>query len=284
MGTDMSEMTAFVDVVELAEQWPTKILAALKRLKKEQIIDLDDALYVKDGGFTYVFFGPVIDVPLPIIALTVNRSYALTVEIDRPTGRTQGVLVSRGTSCGGFAFYLSGDNHLVHEYACAGARYTVRSDVEVPAGPSTLRYVFTKTGHLQGTAALFINDRRVGAITIPHTWPHVIASADCSSGQARYQWRSASGEEDCSFAGTIRTVMISCAINGAEARPGRAVHDRKKAVIMPQAHRPVSLSLDTLKDDQLRALLGRVQTLLRARQHDADEVAIDVRSRARHAS
>lgn len=93
----MSAMTALLDSVAPAEQQAVEVgaasteqrtaevLAALNRLWSDEVIALDDVLYVADGCVTYVSFGPVASVPPPVLALTVNRPYALAVEVERPT-------------------------------------------------------------------------------------------------------------------------------------------------------------------------------------------------------
>jgi hypothetical protein len=206
-------------VAKPAEQRLAEILATLRWLRIDQAITLDDALYVKDGGFTYLSFGRVVDGRALAMALTVNRSYALTVEVDRRTTCREGLLLSYDTDSGGFVFYVH-DNRLVYEYTCAGAVYTVRSDKEVPTGPATLRLVFTKTGHLQGLVALYINDGKVGEVAIPHLWPYVSAGQDRVNADAgRTSWGN--GEKDeRSFTGTIKAIMITGVLSGAAAQTG----------------------------------------------------------------
>ena len=227
----MSAMTSLLDSVAPAEQQAVEVgaasteqrtaevLAALNRLRSDEVIALDDVLYVADGCVTYVSFGPVASVPPPVLALTVNRPYALAVEVERPTRHSEGRLLSCRIPSGGFVLSVR-DSRLVHEYTCGGAMYTVRSDREVPTGSSTLRYVFTPTGHLQGSGALYINDRRVGARAIPHTWPCVTASEDHGSGQARGTSPRTRAQEELSFTGTIKTVMFVGVLRGADAPTG----------------------------------------------------------------
>jgi hypothetical protein len=202
-------------VAKPAEQRLAEILATLRWLRIDQAITIDDALYVKDGGFTYLSFGRVVDGRALAMALT--GPYALTVEVDRRTTCREGLLLSYDTDSGGVVFYVY-DNRLVYEYSCAGAVYTVQSDKEVPTGPATLRVVFTKTGHLQGLVALYINDGKVGEVAIPHLWPYVSAGQDRVNADAgRTSWGNGEKNER-SFTGMIKAIMITGVLSGAAAQ------------------------------------------------------------------
>jgi hypothetical protein len=205
-------MTKESVVADPDEQWVADVLVTLERLRAEKAIDLDRVLCVAHGCFTYAWYGGIAHLPTTAVLLTMNRSYAITLEVERLHRRSEGVLISCGNLSGGFVFSIS-HNQLRYEYHCAGALYTIRSDREIPAGASTLRFVFTRTGHLQGIGTLYINDEQVGKASIPHTLPYLISSEepDSRGGEAAGMGRSES--EMGPSLRMIKGVMISSADN-----------------------------------------------------------------------
>src|SRR4030095_550927 len=72
------------------------------------------------------------------------------------------VLLSLGGRFGGFSFYVQ-KNRLNYSYNRVGLEpYQVTSTEAAPAGTARLRVEFTTAGPNSGSAALFINDKRVG--------------------------------------------------------------------------------------------------------------------------
>jgi hypothetical protein len=194
------------------ERWVAEVVATLRRLRAEKALDLDNILCVVHGCFTYFMFGGVVHLPTTAVAFTVNRSHAITVEVERPTPRREGVLVSYGGHGGGFTFRVR-DNRLTYDYYCAGALYTISSDREIPVGTSSLRFVFTKTGHLQGTGTLFINGEQVGQGRIPHILPYLIPS---EGPDARPNGTGVASRHEMGGSptiGRIKVIMISSADN-----------------------------------------------------------------------
>jgi hypothetical protein len=205
------------------ERWVAEGLATVGRLRAERTIDLDHVLFAAQGGFTFVLFDGKGQLPLTAAVLTVNRSHAITVKVERRHIRAEGVLVSCNNHGGGFVLYIK-NNRLGYEYNCAGAVYTIRSDREVPVGASTLQFVFTKTGHLQGTGALYVNDEQVGNVCIPHTLPYL-----CPNDEARVQsgWSPAecgSERQEFPIFGMIKEVEISSDDGAPAAVQGIGMH------------------------------------------------------------
>ena len=90
-----------------------------------------------------------------------GRAFSLTAQVDIPAGGAEGVLFSLGGRFGGFSFFVQKER-LLFVYNYFGAeRYVVASTDAVPKGPATLRMEYTPAGE-KGTAALFINGRKVG--------------------------------------------------------------------------------------------------------------------------
>ena len=100
-----------------------------------------------------------------------NRSFSLTADVEIPAAGAEGVFLALvGLFCG-FSFFVQ-NNKLNFVYNFFGLeRYVVASTEHVPAGAAKLRMEFTSTGNNAGTAAIFINDRKVGEGAIPKTVP-----------------------------------------------------------------------------------------------------------------
>ena len=100
-----------------------------------------------------------------------DRSHSITAEVEIPPGGAEGVLLSMGGRFAGFSFFVQ-QNRLHYAYNFFGLeRYNVTSTESLPPGAVTLRMDFTRTGENQGTAALFINDRKVGEGSIAKMVP-----------------------------------------------------------------------------------------------------------------
>jgi hypothetical protein len=179
-----------------------EIVATLHRLWSSGMHGLKEAFYTTGEQSLYVHFGAVERVPHQVAVSTLNQSYTVTVEVDRPDTRAEGILIALGNEAGG-SVVLVHDNQLVHEYHYASACYSIRSDCMVPTGPSTLRFVFTKTGHLRGIGALYIDGRKVGEALIPHTLPYYTAVGGAVA--------SAPFSRELLFTGTVKQVLIETA-------------------------------------------------------------------------
>jgi arylsulfatase len=98
-------------------------------------------------------------------------SYTITADVEIPAGGAEGVLLSLGGRFAGFSFFIQ-KGKLNYAYNWVGLeRYTVTSTDAAPNGAVTLRVEFTSAGPGSGTAALFINDKRVGEGKIAHLVP-----------------------------------------------------------------------------------------------------------------
>lgn len=100
-----------------------------------------------------------------------NRSFSLTADVELPSGGAEGVLLALGGRFSGFSFFVQ-NNRLSFVYNFFGLeRYSIVSTEQLPKGSAKLRMEFTSTGNNSGTAALFINERKVGEGAIPKTVP-----------------------------------------------------------------------------------------------------------------
>jgi hypothetical protein len=204
------------------DRWAARVLEILRRLRAERALKLDNVLISVDSCFTYLLSCAPAHLPTTAALLTVNRSHAITVEVERLTRRCDGVLISCGSHGGGYVLRVQG-GRLRYEYLCAGAMYTVTSDREVPLGPSTLRFVFTKTGHLRGIGALYIDNQQVGLGHISNTLPYLISSEGPDERPVGTEPMDRHGRGGNRPFDTIKLVMISCADNPEPLPPAGSV-------------------------------------------------------------
>jgi hypothetical protein len=101
-----------------------------------------------------------------------NRSYSISAEAVIPQEGAEGVLLAQGGRFGGHGLFVQ-DRKLVYVYNVAGAYvYTITSTEDVPSGPTTLRFEFSRKGTAMGaggTGRLYINGKQVGEGAIART-------------------------------------------------------------------------------------------------------------------
>jgi arylsulfatase len=131
---------------------------------------------------SYVYYPGIARVLTGGAPKIMHRSYQITAEIDRADTSAEGVLIAHGGQNGGYALYIQ-NNRLVHHYNSVGTHYQLVSERELPAGPLTVKFVFTKTGHLQGTGALFVNEEKVAEGPLPKTIPNRISDEGLDIGR-----------------------------------------------------------------------------------------------------
>lgn len=90
-----------------------------------------------------------------------DRSYWISVDLQRASPDAEGVLFALGSSQAGYGMYIQ-NNRLIYEMALGDATNRIVSTREMPLGRSTVRYAFTRSGPYQGTGTLFIDDQQVG--------------------------------------------------------------------------------------------------------------------------
>lgn len=92
-------------------------------------------------------------------------SHTITAEIVREPGRGDGVILAHGSRHAGYALFVK-DGKLIYEQSLAPWVERIESDVPLPDGPVTVRYVQTMTSRpFDGGGALFIGDRKAGERT-----------------------------------------------------------------------------------------------------------------------
>lgn len=171
----------FAESHDLADQYPEKLQELqelwLAEAENYGVLPLNDKTIEllsfvtpestrAQNKFTYYpGFAHLLTDAAPQIA---NKSYSITVPVNRSSTLSEGVLVAHGDHDSGYVFYLM-NNRLVFEYNCVGNLIKIESDTEVPVGSSTLKFEFKKTNEISGIGNLFINNQKVGEGSIPRT-------------------------------------------------------------------------------------------------------------------
>ena len=114
-----------------------------------------------------------------VAARVLNKTHSVTVKVDVPKEGAEGVLLCHGSNAGGYTLFVKDKKlHYVHNYVGA-EEFHVASSVDVPTGPTELRYEFEVTGKpdlakgkgTPGKAQLYIDGKLVGETNLPFTVP-----------------------------------------------------------------------------------------------------------------
>lgn len=122
-------------------------------------------------------------------------------------GDADGTIVSSGDRFCGYALFIK-DGYLVHDYNTAGTHYLARSSVVVPAGPTTLRYRFRKTGALRGLGSCAVDATDGDEMELARTLGVHISPAGLSIGWSALSPVSDLFESPFPFAGRIDEVVF----------------------------------------------------------------------------
>jgi arylsulfatase A-like enzyme len=141
-----------------------------------------------------------------------NVSYTITATVDCTgldvaAGGADGTILNSGDRFCGYALFIK-DGHLVHDYNAAGTHYVARSSGLVPAGPTRLRYRFTKTGELRGLGACSIDGSDGDPIELGRTLGVHISPAGLSVGWSALSPVSDLFESPFRFGGRIDEVVF----------------------------------------------------------------------------
>jgi arylsulfatase A-like enzyme len=121
------------------------------------------------GGATakrdrWELYPPVSRYNADVAPSTGTRPFVITADVTLGEGR-EGAIVARGSSNGGFAFYVR-ERRLVFDYNHFHAHTRVASTVELPSGPCTVGLRMDREGR-SGTATLLLDGAEVGSVVIP---------------------------------------------------------------------------------------------------------------------
>ncbi|MBP1763543.1 MAG: Arylsulfatase, partial [Firmicutes bacterium] len=157
--------------------------------------------------------------PVPFAASpkVYNRPFSITADTVIPQGGAEGILLAQGGRGGGYTFFVK-DKKLHFIYNFLGAElFTLTSNEEVPEGEVKLRYEFEPTGKPNPAAGhgvpangqIYINDKLVGAIAMPHTVLNMFSTEGLSCGYDAGDRVAPKEYSDAfKFTGTIKRVTL----------------------------------------------------------------------------
>lgn len=179
LSTDPAELNNLAaqhpDVVErLKTKW-------LEAAQKYQVLPLDDRNLViklvqdrQQYGLRpkWVFYPPIERLARDIAPIVCALSHTIDIQIDRPNGNEDGVLIAQGAKYAGWVIYIQ--NGVLHyEQSLTPYREAMQGSTTLPAGPLTIRYQQRMTGRpFDGEGALFVN----GAEVARHKYERVLFS------------------------------------------------------------------------------------------------------------
>ncbi|MEZ5077081.1 MAG: arylsulfatase [Solirubrobacterales bacterium] len=135
-----------------------------------------------------------------------DASHSIQAEIDRGSD-DDGVIVAHGGCSGGYALYVL-DGRLTYHYNRAGRRFRVSSEEQLPAGISTVRMEFARSGRCSGHVTLLVDGVAVGDGEIAETLPYAQSVEGFDVGQDRLTPVADEYESPFPFAGTLDHVVI----------------------------------------------------------------------------
>jgi arylsulfatase A-like enzyme len=220
----------FSEARNLASEFPEKVEEMVSRwwaeAGKYNVLPLDPRLATRTLDPSaprvtprpqYVFYPGGGEVAATAAPPVLNRSHAITAEVEIPAGGAEGVLLALGGRFGGYSFYIQdGTLTYVHNYVGL-EEYRVEAPDAVSPGAHTLRYEFEVTGEPDysvgkgspGIGRLFVDDMQVGEgqipATVPLLWP---LGENLTCGYDKRSVVTDAYEPPFAFTGTLKRVVV----------------------------------------------------------------------------
>jgi arylsulfatase len=212
--------------------------------RKYDVLPLDDRFAERGdpslrpsliAGRTDFDYYPGTRIPEPSAANTKNTSHTISATIEVPQEGADGVLAAEGGTPGGFTLYIK-DGKPVYEYNyVAHERYAITSAERLSAGPAVIRVDFAYDGGgigKGGTAALFVNDKKVGEGRIEKTSPSRFGAESFDVGMDNGSPVSESYQPPFAYTGTIKKVQVHITPSGLSASDQEKVRDAERTAAM----------------------------------------------------
>ncbi len=205
---------------DLAEQEPDKLaeLADLwwQEAERHGVLPLDDRLLELFGARfransphpperRYVYRPPMSPMPAQAAAPIGGHSCNLTATVTRDAGQ-DGVLYATGTENSGISVFVQNDR-LVIDYNAFDVHTILESDVEIPAGTSTLVAKLRRGEGSSGSMSLEVNGRSAGSADLP-LFMRMISSVGPSVAYDHGSAVSSRYEAPFPFSGRLHEVVI----------------------------------------------------------------------------
>jgi arylsulfatase A-like enzyme len=233
----------FSEALDVSARFPEKLKelqdAFWVEAKKYDVLPLDDRFAERgdpslrpsliEGRSDFAYY-PGTRIPEPSAANTKNVSHTLTVRIDVPQGGADGVLAAEGGVPGGFTLFVK-DGKPVYEYNYfAHERYRIASSEALAPGSAVIRMEFKYDGGIGkgGTAALFVNDKKVAEGRIEKTCPSRFGAESFDVGMDNGSPVSEDYRAPFAYVGTIKKVEIHLAPSALSASDRKAVRDAER--------------------------------------------------------
>ncbi|MFI5419498.1 MAG: arylsulfatase [Nitrososphaerales archaeon] len=200
------EATKF-NVLPLDDRGPSRVIDTMKQPSLLQNLS------------RYTYYQNTAEVPENIAANVKNLSHSITADVELSTGGAEGIILTQGSRFGGYSLFVK-NNRLVYVYNYVGLNlYRIISNIDVPAGRSTLKFEFQATGKpdvlngkgAPGVGRLMINGTVVGEASIPLTIPVMYALTGCGLTCGYGNGESVSVDDyqaPFKFTGKIREVVV----------------------------------------------------------------------------
>ena len=236
----------FSESNDVAAQHPDKLKelqdAFWIEAKKYNVLPLDDRLTERAdpstrpsliaGRTSYTYYAGSIRIPESSAAQTKNRSHTITASVEIPPAGANGVLVAEGGVVGGYVLYIK-DGRPTYEYnMVTQTRSRVTGSQALSPGPNVIRMEFHYDGGglgKGGTAALFVNDKKVGEGRVENTaWGRFSADETFDVGEDTGSPVSSDYSSPNPFTGTLKKVEIFAPPPNLAAADQQRIQDLEK--------------------------------------------------------
>ena len=217
-------------LAELIELWWTEA-------ERHGVLPLDDRMFELFGARfrpnsphpvdrRYVYRPPMSPLPGQASAAIGGRSFDLTATITRKAG-DEGVLFATGTQNSGISIFVQNDR-LVVDYNAFDDHTILESDIEVPAGQSTLVAEFRRGGGSVGAMAISVDGVPAGSADLP-LFMRMMSSVGPSIAYDHGSPVSNRYDAPFAFTGTLHDVVIQLlSLQDLEARAAEAAAEMSR--------------------------------------------------------
>jgi len=181
----------FSEYNDLAAKYPDK-LRDLQQLflveaEKYNVLPLDNSVLPRlitprpsatAGRNVFTYTGEISGLPVSDAPSILNKSYAITADVEIPQGGAEGMLVTLGGRFGGYGLYVLKGVPVFTYNLVDMARFRWEAKQPLSPGKHTIVFDFQYDGHgfgNGGTGVLSIDGQQVDGKTIPHTIPFIMS-------------------------------------------------------------------------------------------------------------
>ena len=205
---------------DLAAQEPEKLAELIdlwwQEAERHGVLPLDDRTLELFGARfrpnsphpvdrRYVYRPPMSPLPGQASAAIGGRAFDLTATVTRAAG-DEGVLFATGTENSGVSIFVQNDR-LVVDYNAFDDHTILESDIEIPAGASTLVAQFRRGGGMAGSMSIEVDGEPAGSADLP-LFMRMMSSVGPSIAYDHGSAVSNRYEAPFAFTGTLHEIVI----------------------------------------------------------------------------